>query len=237
MWSEIQMSYSTPLNHQWRHRRRKERIPLLNCILGTKETSEMDINLGLTVFQFLLTSRIRDVLITREKQELWQMTEDHRVVQSHRAADSSALKSPSSWHHLALCRVSRVNVSKWWGIYRSLTLTLNKTLRRPPMKEAHKGQELQNIVCVERWMWKRCQWDVASRHVGLHFEEGKSSKDLSSWQQTHSHQQPDLKIKNKLTKQWEQEHNHRHGDHAEGYQWGREEENWGEGTGTKKQKG
>ena len=112
-----------------------------------------------------------------------------------------------------------------------------KTASEGGNSEAHKGQELQNIVCVERWMWKRCQWDVASRHVGLHFEEGKSSNDLSSWQQTHSHQQPDLKIKNKLTKQWEQEHNHRHGDHAEGYQWGREEENWGEGTETKKQKG
>lgn len=58
---------------------RKEGIPLLKHILRIKKKSEMDISLGLTVFLFLLTFWIREVLITREKQEPGQETERHRA--------------------------------------------------------------------------------------------------------------------------------------------------------------
>ena len=45
-----------------------------------------------------------------------------------------------------------------------------------------------------------------------------------------------IKTKNKLSKQLEQEQNHRNGDHMEGYQWGRGEENGENGTGNKQHK-
>ena len=44
------------------------------------------------------------------------------------------------------------------------------------------------------------------------------------------------KKKNELSKQLEQEQNHRNGDHMEGYQWERGQENGGKSTGNKKHK-
>ena len=44
------------------------------------------------------------------------------------------------------------------------------------------------------------------------------------------------KNKNKMSKQLEQQQNHRNGDHLEVYQWGREGESGGNGTGNKKHK-
>ena len=83
------------------------------------------------------------------------MTEDHRVVQSHRAADSSALKSPSSWHHLALCSLEGQCLQVVGNLQVSdidPEQNFKKTANEGGNSEAHKGQELQNIVCVERWM-------------------------------------------------------------------------------------
>ena len=55
---------------------------------------------------------------------------------------------------------------------------------------------------------------------------------------THNYQQLTLKNKNKnkMSKQLEQQQNHRNGDHLEVYQWGREGESGGNGTGNKKHK-
>ena len=59
---------------------------------------------------------------------------------------------------------------------------------------------------------------------------------ISKWQQTHKHQQLNLKNnnRNKLSKQLEQEQNHRNGDHMQGYKQGGEWGEWGKGTRNKK---
>lgn len=44
------------------------------------------------IFLFLLTFWIRDVVITKEMQEMGQQTERRKRVQSHHAGDSSTLK-------------------------------------------------------------------------------------------------------------------------------------------------
>lgn len=73
--------------------RRKERIPWLKYILRIKTTSEMDISLGFTVLLLLLTFRMRDVLTTRERQELEQETQRCRAIQPYCVGGLSILES------------------------------------------------------------------------------------------------------------------------------------------------